>query len=306
MLKKIVAAALIAAILTLCPACRKEKPDYKDTFTNAAKWGNTLATEQGDRIALRGEKDGKVGLVLYNKKDDSGSFLVEGDIYHIAMTGNKIYFKYQMGSELYCYDLQKEEYEEVLSGVMAYQIHGGILYYISDEHGPFLYTLDLATRADGKIEMKHTVNAFWVTDHALYYHDDAKNLFIVKPFETDLESIIYRGIYEDCRDAVSLEGGADIAFLIKRETTDAVTLATYNAEKAEVTKHFTGTMSHFNLVGDRLVFVEDEIIVSVDYKNQKEYDWGTTEGLYYPQVLSDCIVLYDSEGQKPSVLYYPE
>ncbi|MBQ8893612.1 MAG: DUF5050 domain-containing protein [Clostridia bacterium] len=302
MRNRIVAFFLLLALLLGLSSCGKIQ--VEDTFTNGLKWGNTLATEQGDWIALRGEEDGKVGLVLYNKKKNDSRFLVEGDIYYIAMLGNKIFFKYLQGSELYCYDLAEKSYSELLSGVMAYQVHGNTVYYITDEHGAYVYTFDLTTGEGGQIDLKHTANAFWITDHGLYYHDDTKDLFIVKPFETDLESIIYRGVYEHCRDVVSLNGGADIAFLIDNSGTQQNTLCTYDAENAKITKHLSGSFTYFNVAGDRLITVNDHTIVSVDYANRKNYDWGSLEEYDYLQIMSDSLILYT--GDKPTIQYYPE
>ncbi|MBQ6824561.1 MAG: DUF5050 domain-containing protein [Clostridia bacterium] len=303
MLKRFIAVLLTLAVVLGLSAC---KIQVEDTASNGLKWGNTLSAEQGDWIALRGEEKGKVGILLYNKKKEKSEFMVEGDLYHIALLNNTLYYKYLQGSELYSFDLVKKEQTELLSGVMAYQIHGDTIYYLSDEHGEFLHTYNITTGESGKRTFKHTVNAFWVTDHGIYYHDDGKNLFIVCPFETGLESIIYRGIYEDCRDVMALDG-ADIAFMIQSETKDQTTLCTYDAENAKVTKLYTGFFSHYNVAGDRLVTVYGEDIISIDPASGEVFSWGSTEGYYYPQVMSNCVILYeDEDGRKPVLQYYPE
>lgn len=301
MMKKITALLLAVSMLLSLSAC---KTKVKDTYSTGLKWGNTLATEQGDWIALRGEQDGKVGLVLYNKAKNKSRFLVEGDIYYIAMLGNKIYFKYLQGSELYCYDIAQETYTELISGALAYQVYGDTIYYLTDEHGAFINTLNVNTGEEGKLTLTQTANAFWITDYALYYHDDGRDLLMMKPHETGEESAVYAGASKHCRDVVSLNGGADIAFLIIDSVRNITKLVTCDGENYEVTVHLEGSFTHLNVVGDRLVVVEGDTVVSVDPATGETYDWGSVADYDYPQLMSDCLILYD--GNSPRLSYYPE
>ena len=301
MRKRIAALLMVAGMLLGLASC---KTVVEDTFSNGLKWGNTLSAEQGNYLALRGEKNGKAGLVLFDKKKETTRFLAEGDIVHPAMLGNRIYFKYIGGSELYCYDLAAKRYEELLSSVMAYQVHGDILYYITDEHGPVLYTYNVTNGEKGSLSFKHTVDAFWITDHGIFYHDDAKNLLIKKAFDKDLESIVHRGILADSRDVVALSE-TEIAFFTVSEGNGETVLYTYNSEGAVLTKLFTGKFTHYNRCGDRLVFAQEGQLLSLDPKTREVFSWGTYEN-YYPQLLSDCVVLYGNEnGTAPILRYYP-
>ena len=303
MWKKVI--ALTLAVLVACSVASCSRVKIEDTFTNGLKWGNTLSAEQSNYLVLRGEKNGEIGLVLFDKKKEKTQFLAEGDVYHLSLLENRIYFKYTEGSELYCYDLKKGSYDELLSGVMAYQIHGDILYYITDEHGPILHTYNVKTGEKGSLSFKHTVNAFWITDHGIYYHDDSKNLLISKPFDKDLESIVHRGILADSRDVIALSE-TEIAFFTVSEGNGESVLYTYNSDGAKLTKLFTGSFTHYNRCGDRLVFAHNGQILSIDPKTRETFSWGSYEDYYYPQILSDSVVLYGNDaGTAPTVRYYP-
>lgn len=299
--KRSAAVLLACALLLGLFGCKTE---VKDTFSTGLKWGNTLAAEQGDWIALRGEEGGTVGLMLYNKAKEKSQFLVAGDIYYIAMLGNKIYFKYLQGSELYCYDIEAGEYRELLSGVMAYQVYGNTLYYLTEEHGAYLNTYDVNTGETGRLALTLTADAFWITGHALYYHDDGQDILMMKPHETGEESVVYDGDSKHCRDVVALNGGADIAFLILDTALNTTELVTCDGETHELTVHLEGSFTHLNVVDGRLVVVEGDTVVSVDPATGEAYDWGSVADYDYPQIMSDCLVLY--EGDSPRIRYYPD
>lgn len=55
------------AVLCTFTGCQSKLPTVEDTFSTAVSWGNYLAAEQGEYLAMRGEKDGKPGLILYHK-----------------------------------------------------------------------------------------------------------------------------------------------------------------------------------------------------------------------------------------------
>lgn len=302
-MKRFFAILLILAMLPGLFGCQKAIV-IEDVNANGLKWGNTLATEQGAWVALYGEEDGQTGLILYNKETDQSRFLVEGRIFLIALLENKIYFKYDGGSELYCYDIAKEDYGLLLEGVMAYQIRGSIIYYLTDVHGNYLNTYDLSTREHGKISVSYTVDAFWLTDDALYYSDDTKGLLMVRPHETERDRILYQGEFVLCRDVVALEG-EDVAFIGMNQNTGLNSLYRYTAESDTVTELLRGSFDHFNLVRSHLVFAEENTICAMDLSDYQVYSWGTIEEEYsFIEIMSDCVIYYVDD--RPYLQYYPD
>jgi hypothetical protein len=302
MLKRIIA-LLLSFVLLLGSAGCSNALSIPDKNANGLKWGNTLAAQQGEWVAMRGVKDGKLGLLLYNEKNQNTKLLVEGNVYYPAIMGNKIYFKYLDGSELYVYDPAVKDFEHLLSGVMAYQTRGSLIYYITDVHGNYLHTYNVESGEASTVNTTNTVDAFWLTDYGVYYHDDGKDLLSVIANDTGTESVVYQGNNSHCRDVVSLNGGADIAFSILESATTH--LCTYNAANGTVTKHFSGNYTHYNLVGEnRLVLTVNETIISVDYLNNKIYNWGDVSGYLYPQLLNEFAVVYKND--QPKIIYYPK
>ena len=301
--KRIIAFLLSVVLLLGLSACSSK--GIKDTFSTGLKWGNHLVAEQGNWIALRGEKGGKIGLLLGKKSSKSRDLLVEGDVTDIAMLSNKIYFRFTDSTVLNCYDMATEKYTEICSDVAQYQVHQNTIYYSGEKPGKFINTCNIKTKKTEKIELKFTADDFWITDYALYYLDEEEDYLIVKDFETNVDKLLYRGVIAHCRDVVSLDGGPGVAFLKESALYNTTALCTYNRETFEVTEHLSGNFDRLNVYGNHLVVLKDDTVLAVEFGDGHTHELLTLEEEYDDfQLLSDCIILYN--GNKATVKKYPK
>ncbi|PWM43175.1 MAG: hypothetical protein DBX52_00030 [Clostridiales bacterium] len=291
------------AVLCTFTGCQSKLPTVEDTFSTAVSWGNYLAAEQGEYLAMRGEKDGKPGLILYHKPGQKAYFLLEGDVYQIGLLGNRVFYKIRETNDLHCFTLSTREDALLEEDVYAYQVHGNTLYFIKKERGNYYYTIDLQTGTKGTVETGYTVDSLYLTDYGFYYYDDGRDLLMVRPADNNLDRIVYKGNSETVRDVISL-GGADIAFLATNDNTGVVTLISYKASENKTTEHLSGSFTHFNVAKGHAVVIENQTIYAVDAANKKTYTWGSVDSFENIEIMSDCVILYN--GNKAGIQYYPE
>ncbi|MBQ3083950.1 MAG: DUF5050 domain-containing protein [Clostridia bacterium] len=284
------------------PAGEQENLVITDTFTNGLKWGNRFAAEQGDWIAMRGEHEGKVGLMLYNKNETAATFLLEGDVCNIALLGNKVYYQIAEEPSLYAYDIASKKKSEVLKDCGSYQVREGVLYYLPTAANGRLQRMELSNMLPSAVKTDYAVDDFWLTDHALYYRNDEYGFLQIREHGADQERLIYYGKGKTPEDVVAVDG-AKIAFLVSAE--ESSVLCSYDPATNQVKEHLNLRLSHLALSDGYVVTVEGGAhIYAVDVAADKVYDWGTMQEHFYPQMMSDCVILY--QGNQPVFQYYPK
>ena len=309
-MKRVFAGLLTALLLlTSCggeqevPAAEQEQLQIEDVCSNAVKFGNSLAAEQGDWVALRGEHEGKVGLMLYNKNDETASFLTEGDVCEIGLLDHKIYYRLMEENLLYCYDIKAQKSSILLQDCVFYQVREQQVYYLTAAHQGRLECLNLSLGFPRAVETDYAVNAFWLTDSGLYYRNDEHGLLRFIPHGSAIEQMIYQSKEAAAEDVVAVEGER-IAFLAKKQDGQSALISSDPAEK-QLKEHLTLSFSQLNVADGYVITVEDgSHIYAVDIDTDKVYDWGAVEEHHYPQVLRDCVVLY--KGNQPVFQYYPK
>ncbi len=302
----------VALLFLLMAGCGKEQalpvdePEVlviEDTFSNGLKWGNRFAAEQGDWIAMRGEQEGKVGLMLFHKEETNATFLLEGDVCNIALLGNVIYFQMMEEDTLYAYDVATKECRSLLSDCISYQVRDGQVYYLSAADHGRLQRFDLAQKQTETVKTDNIVDDFWLTDYGIYYRCDEKGTLMVREYGADQEQLIYQNKKKKAQDLVAIEG-AKVAFLAAAEDGQSV-LCSYHPAENKVVEHLNLAFDHLNVSDGYVVTVENgSHIYAVDVSEDKVYDWGTIDEHRYPQIMSDCLILY--QGNRPVFRYYSE
>ncbi len=309
-MKRIIAILLAGLLLlTSCgggqsvPAAEQELPEIKDVCANGVKWGNHLAAEQGDWVALRGEHEGRVGLMLYNKNDETAAFMLEGDVCEIGLLGNMIYYQLMGENVLYRYDIKTKASSMLLGDCVSYQVRENQIYYLTAAHSGRLECLDLSLGFPQTIRTDYGVDAFWLTDQGLYYRNDDLGLLRFAPYGSEWEQLIYQDKEAAAEDVISADGER-VAFLAKGKEGKSKLLSYDHAEK-KLQEHPSFAFAQLNYANGCVVSVENgSHIYAVDLDTDKVYDWGAVEKHRDPQILSNCVILY-REGQ-PVFQYYPE
>lgn len=307
-MKRIIAICLTALLLlTSCggqaiPSAEQEQLQIEDVFANGVKWGNRLAAEQGDWVALRGIHEGKTGLMLYHKNDETASFLLEGEVCNIGLLGNQIYYQFEGETPLYRIELATKKSGQLLGDCAAYQVRQDRLYYLTTAHKGRLEYLDFELGFPRTMETDFAVDDFWLTDSGLYYRNEERGLLRFIPHDSSIEQLIYQSYEVTVRDVVAVEG-EQIAFLAVGKEGSAA-LMSYDPATKKAQEHLLLGGTHLNFADGHAVTVEGGHIYAADLNTDKLYDWGAVAEHQTPQLLSDCVILY-REGQ-PVFQYYPK
>ena len=299
-MKRILAAFMAAMLLVTLAGCKEAPlPAVEDVTVYARKESNTLAAEQGDWMVLRSEKDGAPGLLLYNKKEKTGRFLLEGAYKNPGLWGNRVYFQAEDTGDLYYFDLATATHQLLLVAVEDYQIRDGLLYY-TVAGALFTQRLDLGIQK--KVETGYGVDDFWITDYGVYYYTAEKQLLMVLPHGSDGDRIVCapEGAVLD----VVTTKGAHLAFIQKGEKgSKGNILCTFDPADRVVLSHLEGEFSALQLVGQKVVVAEGAALYAIDLSTDQKEDWGGKEADSV-QFLSDCAVFYT--GNESSIRFYPE
>lgn len=300
---------LLVFAVQLC-GCEVRYPKIEDTFENGLKYGNTAMAEQGDYLAMRGNKDGNPALFLYHKPSEKKYHILTADVYYISLFNNRILYKKTINDCLYSYDLQTKEHIILTEYASHYQVRDGFVYYVGKKTDNFLFKYDLSTGVETKIETGYHVDFFWLTEYGLYYANDERNLLMVLPWGEKVDRIVAKEEGAVFRDVMSL-GGADILYLKIINMESSATLTSYKASKKETKELFTGSFDFYNLVDGHAVFVHDEDVCAVRLSDGMVLDWGDTlEDYAFIQVMSDCVVYYFEDEETSaislSIQYYPD
>lgn len=302
MKKRWISFGLLFTLLLGLTGCGRSLPTVEDTFGNALTWGNTRAAEQGDYFAMRSEKNGEAALILYNKKNQHADVLVEADVYHIGLAGNRVYYKTVGTDKLYCYDLATRETKTVDNAVYSYQVWNNTLYFIDGVHGEYYYTVDLETMAKNQVKTAYTVDRLYLTDYGVYYYDDERDILMVSPHNDQLERLVYHGVNVTMRSVISI-GGANVMMLVTSDQDETATLFSYNAAQNQTTKHLTGSFTHFNYANGYAIVVNEKnhTVFAVDPVAQKNYTVCGVGDFESVQIMSDSVILYN--GNRSEIQY---
>lgn len=312
MKKRLLSFLMIAVMLLAFTGCGGAFPHVEDTFANGVQYGNTLAAEQGEYLAMRGGKDDQPMVFLYHKPTGESYEIAEGEVYQIALLDNTVFYKTLNDECLYAYDLTAKDPEEALTVLLDYalnyQVRDGVVYYLDDEHGTYLKTYDLATGIQGQLNTGYTVDAFWLTDYGMYYCDDNKGALMVLPWGADVDRIV--AIQEETiyRDVYAVQG-ADILYLKVDDNTGEAVICQYKASQNKSTEYLTGTFDNFQYANGQAITVQDNELVAVNIAEGQTYTWGAIDTEYdYLQIMSDCLIFYsdDDNALKATIQYYPE
>ncbi len=300
---------MIALLLGLC-SCEERLPTVKDTFANGLNYGNTLAAEQGDYLALRGGKDGKAAVFLYHKSSQKTHHVVSNDVYHIALSNNTVYYKSLNNDCLYSYDLKTKEHRILLEVCLNYQIRNGVVYYLTEQHGNYLNTYDIATGTGDRLETSYTVDSFALTDYGMYYCDDTKGFLMVLAWDAKMDRVVAAQEGMIYRDVEAVEG-ADVVYLRVDNNTAETTICSYKAAKNQTTDLLSGAFDQLHYTRGHAVVIHDEKITAVQVSDGAVSSWGNTPEEYtYVQLMSDCAIYYneteEDDALKATIQYYPD
>ncbi len=291
-------AALMAALLLLCLAGCKEGalPTIEDTAPYARKQSNTLVAAQGDWMVMRAEKNGAPGLLLYNKEEKSGRFLLEGAYKNPGLLGNQVFYQAEDTGDLFSFDLATETEKLLVAGAEDYQVFDGVVYYTAKG---VLYTRRLDLGLQKTVKTGYAVDDFWLTDYGVYYYTAEKQLLMVCPNGMEGDRIVCspEGAVLD----VETTKGAHIAFIQKGSKGNF--LCTYNPADKAVSQHLNGDFTAVQMVGETVVLADGKSLCAIDLSTDKKEDWGGIEAESV-QLLSDCAVFYT--GNESAIKYYPE
>lgn len=299
-MKKMIAALLAAMMLTALAGCKEAPlPTVEDSEVYARKGSNTLAAAQGEWMVLRAEKNGNAGLLLYNREQKQGHFLVEGAYKNPGLLGNCVYFQEEDTGDLYRYDLAGKEQELLIPAVEQYQVYDGLVYYTVEN---VLYTHRLDLGIQKEVKTGYEVARFWLTEFGVYYYTAQKQLLMVRPFGSEVDRIVCapQGEVLDMEPTK----GAHIAFIQRGENGGKGNiLCTYNPSNRAVLEHFYGKFTALQMVDQKAVVAEGSSLWSIDLTTDQREDWGGAEAQIV-QLLTDCAVYYT--GNESSIKVYPK
>ncbi len=296
-MKKTIAILLIVASLLAFSGCDKSFPTVNDSFNVALCQGNTLASEQGEYLLMRGENNGNANLMLYHKKTGKAHILTEKAAYKVGLLENKVYYRILGEKNLYCLDLKTRESKLLQSDVQEYQVKGDFLYFIKNTPEPCFYKTDLTSGMTVSVKTDFVVNRFWLTDYGVYYFNEETQLLRV--IASDQERVVYKGENEVLASLVSL-GGADIAFL--SVSGKKTTVKSYQAATRTVTTHLTGHFSVLNQVDGQLITADETKVYSIDPATATVTEKFQVPAYDYIEIMSDCVILYN--GNQSAIRYY--
>lgn len=294
-------AALMAVLLLVTLAGCKEAPlpTVEDVTVCARKESNTLAAAQGDWMVMRSEREGVPGLLLYNKKEKTGRFLLEGAYINPGLLGNRVYFQAEDTGDLYYFDLATATQQLLLAAVEDYQIRDGLLYYTVSGT---LFTRRLDLGVQKELSTGYGVDDFWITDYGVYYYTAEKQLLMVLPHDSKGDRIVCTA-EADVLDVVALEG-ARIAFVQRGENGGKGNiLCTFNPADRAVLRHLEGDFTALQTVGKKVVLAEGKSLRAIDLSTDEKEDWGGKEADSV-QLFADCAVFYT--GNESSIRFYPQ
>ncbi len=307
-MKKILSLMMITALMLSLCGCEMRYPTIADTEANALAYGNTLAAEQGEYIAMRGSKEDAATLFLYHKPSQKSYPIVSADVYQIGLLNNTVFYKNVNNDCLYSYNLATKEHKILMDYCMNYQVRDGVVYYLGEEHGNYLNTYDIVSGTFGKLETNHMVNAFWLTDYGMYYCSDEENLLGVLPWGEKADRIVAIEEGMIYRDVCGVSG-ADCLYLKVNNETEEATICQYKASKNRAVDLMSGTFDNYAYTRGHAVTEQDGTIYAVNVADGKTYTWGTVDTEYdYIQMMSDCMVFYSEEdsAMTATIQYYPE
>lgn len=307
-MKKILSLLSVFALLLCLCGCEVRYPKIADTEANALSYGNTLAAEQGDYMAMRGSKGEQPTLFLYHKKSQKSYPIVAADVYQIGLLNNTVFYKDVNNDCLYSYDLATKEHKILMDYCMNYQVRDGVVYYLDEAHGNFLNTYDIASGTFGKLETHHTVNAFWLTDYGMYYCADDENLLGVLPWGEKVDRVIAKEEGMIYRDVSGISGGDCLYLKVDNETSES-TICHFKASQNRATEYISGYFDNYAYTRGHAVTEQSGTIYAVNLADGKTYTWGSVDTEYdYLQIMSDCMVFYSEEDSAMSatIQYYPE
>lgn len=307
-MKKILLLITVFAVLLNCTGCQVRYPTIEDTEANALAYGNTLAAEQGEYLAMRGSMDDVATLFLYHKPSQKSYPIVTADVYQIGLLDNTIFYKNVNNDCLYSYNLATKEHKILMDYCMNYQVRDGVVYYLDEAHGNYLNTYDIATGTFGKLETNHTVNAFWLTDYGMYYCTDDEYLLGVLPWGEKVDRVIAKEEGMIYRDVSGISGADCIYLKVNNETAEA-TVCHYKASQNRATEYITGYFDNYAYTRGHAVTEQDGTIYAVNIAEGKTYTWGTVDTEYdYIEIMSDCMIFYndDDSAMTATIQYYPE
>ncbi|MBQ8600865.1 MAG: DUF5050 domain-containing protein [Clostridia bacterium] len=297
----------VLAILLSLTGCEVRYPKIENTFSNAISYGNTLAAEQGDYLAMRGGVEETPTLFLYHKTSQKSYPIVAADIYQIGLLDNTVFYKNVNNDCLYSYNLETKEHKILIEHAMNYQVRDGVVYYLTEEHGNYLSTYDIASGTSDQLETGNVVDAFWLTDYGMYYCDDEKNVLMVLPWGEKVDRIVAIEEGMIYRDVYGISGSDCVYLKINNETAEA-TICHYKASQNKATEYITGYFDNFIYTRDHAVTEQDGTVYAVNPAEGKTYTWGTVDTEYdYIQFMSDCMIFYNDDDTAMSAIiqYYP-